>query len=118
DPDSSRQVWSSAEGYPGDYDYREFYRDIGHDLDLEYLRPYILPDGIRVDTGIKYFRITGKGDHKEPYVPEWAETKAETHAEHFLSERRKQLEQKVFRVGFRFCFRPFGYVGFLVDRKS
>ena len=92
DPDSSRQVWSSAEGYPGDYDYREFYRDIGHDLDLEYLRPYILPDGIRVDTGIKYFRITGKGDHKEPYVPEWAETKAETHAEHFLSERRKQLE--------------------------
>ena len=24
------------------------------------------------------------------------------------------LGQKVFRVGFRFCFRPFGYVGFLV----
>ena len=39
DPDSSRQVWSSAGGYPGDFDYREFYRDIGHDLDLEYVRP-------------------------------------------------------------------------------
>ena len=78
DPDSSRQVWSSTEGYPGDYDYREFYRDIGYDLDLDYIRPYIHPDGIRIDTGIKYYRITGKDDHKEPYVPEWAERKAET----------------------------------------
>jgi 1,4-alpha-glucan branching enzyme len=93
DPESSRQVWSSTEGYPGDYDYREFYRDIGHELDLDYVRPYILPDGIRVDTGIKYFRITGKGDHKEIYVPEWGEKKAETHAEHFLSERRRQLSR-------------------------
>ena len=24
DPESSKQVWSSAEGYPGDHDYREF----------------------------------------------------------------------------------------------
>lgn len=93
DPDSSHQVWSASEGYPGDYDYREFYRDIGHDLDLDYIRPYILPDGIRIDTGIKYFRITGKEHHKEPYVPEWAEIKAERHAEHFLSERRKQLDR-------------------------
>src|SRR5438093_4042703 len=93
DPDCSRQVWSSVEGYPGDYDYREFYRDIGHDLDFDYIHPYIHRDGIRTDTGIKYFRITGKDNHKEPYVPEWAETKAESHAQHFLSERRKQLER-------------------------
>jgi len=92
DPDCSRQVWSSAVGYPGDFDYREFYRDIGHDLDLEYVRPYIHPDGIRTDTGIKYYRITGK-DHKEPYVPEWAEQKAARHAEHFLSERIKQVQE-------------------------
>src|SRR5438132_12213173 len=43
------------------------------------------------DTGIKYHRITGKADHKEPYVPEWAERKAEIHAEHFLDERVKQI---------------------------
>ena len=91
DPDCSQQVWSSAVGYPGDYDYREFYRDIGHDLDLAYIGPYIHPDGIRIDTGIKYYRVTGKGDHKEPYVPEWAEYKAATHAAHFLSERIKQV---------------------------
>src|SRR5262245_57435424 len=92
DPESSRQVWNSTEGYPGDYDYREFYRDIGHDLDLDYIRPYLL-DGARIDTGIKYHRITGKGDHKEPYVAEWAERKAEMHATHFLAERIKQADR-------------------------
>jgi len=25
DPESSKQVWSSKEGYPGDADYREYY---------------------------------------------------------------------------------------------
>ena len=64
DPDSSRQVWSSVEGYPGDFDYREFYRDIGYDLDLDYIQPYIHPDGIRIDTGIKYYRITGNDEPK------------------------------------------------------
>ncbi|MCK9905660.1 hypothetical protein MXD63_37435, partial [Frankia sp. Cpl3] len=29
DPDSTKQVWSTKEGYPGDFDYREYYRDIG-----------------------------------------------------------------------------------------
>src|SRR5690606_32611243 len=33
DMESSRAVWSAQEGYPGDFRYREFYRDIGHDLD-------------------------------------------------------------------------------------
>ncbi|HEY1206169.1 MAG: glycogen synthase GlgA [Bryobacteraceae bacterium] len=93
DPESSRQVWSSIDGYPGDYDYREFYRDIGHDLDLADIRPYIHPAGIRIDTGIKYYRITGKGDHKEIYVPERAETKAEAHAAHFVGERVRQVER-------------------------
>ena len=92
DPDSSRQVWSSVEGYPGDYDYREFYRDIGYDLDFDYIRPYIHPEGIRHDTGLKYYRITGPGDHKEPYRPDWAELKAAEHAQHFLGERIRQVE--------------------------
>ena len=56
DVESSKQVWSAVEGYPGDYDYREFYRDVGFDLDYDYIRPYISPDGIRVNTGIKYYR--------------------------------------------------------------
>ena len=51
DLESSKQVWSSIEGYPGDYNYREFYRDIGFDLEYDYIKPYIHPDGIRINTG-------------------------------------------------------------------
>jgi 1,4-alpha-glucan branching enzyme len=92
DHESSKQVWSSLEGYPGDYDYREFYRDIGYDLDFDYIKPYIHKDGIRITTGIKYYRITGKTEYKEPYIPEWAIEKAATHAGNFMFNREKQIE--------------------------
>lgn len=92
DPESSKQVWSSTEGYPGDYDYREFYRDIAYDLDLDYIGPYVHQDGIRIDTGFKYFCITGKTNHKEIYVPQRAETKAKLHAENFISNKVKQIK--------------------------
>ncbi|MBU0484953.1 MAG: DUF1957 domain-containing protein [Proteobacteria bacterium] len=93
DPDSSRQVWSSGEGYPGDPDYREYYRDIGHDLDPEYLKPYIHRDGIRVDTGYKYYRITGQGLEKELYDPEKAAAKADLHARDFLNKKEGQIQE-------------------------
>ncbi len=41
DLDSARQVWSKHEGYPGDVRYRDFYRDIGFDLDFDYVKPYL-----------------------------------------------------------------------------
>ncbi|MBI4845343.1 MAG: DUF1957 domain-containing protein [Candidatus Omnitrophica bacterium] len=92
DVESSKQVWSAAQGYPGDYNYREFYRDIGFDLDFDYIKPYIHPDGIRTNTGIKYYRITGKTDHKQPYVPEIAMETAASHAANFMFNREKQVE--------------------------
>ncbi len=92
DVESSKQVWSSNEGYPGDFDYREFYRDIGFDLDFEYIKPYIHPDGIRVHTGIKYYRITGRSNHKEPYIPSNAREKAAIHAGNFMFNRQLQVE--------------------------
>jgi 1,4-alpha-glucan branching enzyme len=91
DLESSKQVWSSIEGYPGDYYYREFYRDIGFDLDYDYIRPYIHPDGIRVNMGIKYYRITGSED-KQPYNPALATQKAAEHAGNFMFNRQKQIE--------------------------
>ncbi len=92
DLESAKQVWSSKEGYPGDYDYREFYRDIGFDLDLEYIGPYIHKDGVRVNTGLKYYRVTGPGDGKEPYTRERALAKAAVHAANFLFNRERQIE--------------------------
>ncbi len=92
DPETTRQVWRSIEGYPGDFDYREFYRDIGYDLDFDTIKPYLPAGGIRANTGIKYYRITGKTEHKEPYVRSRALRKAAVHAANFLSNREKQVE--------------------------
>ncbi|MFZ5626252.1 MAG: glycoside hydrolase family 57 protein [Bacillota bacterium] len=102
DVESSKQVWSADEGYPGDFDYREFYRDIGYDLDYDYIKDYLHPSGIRLHTGIKYYRITGKkSEWKEPYVPEWATEKAAIHAGNFMFNRERQVE----------------YLASLMDRK-
>lgn len=92
DMESSKQVWSASEGYPGDPDYREFYRDIGYDLEFDYIRPFLHEDGIRNNTGIKYYRITGKTADKRPYVPWIARERAATHAGNFMFNREKQIE--------------------------
>src|SRR5947208_1199461 len=65
DRDSSRQVWSAHEGYPGDPAYREFYRDVGFDLTLEHVGP--IARGTRKFSGIKYHRVTDRGQEKELY---------------------------------------------------
>ncbi len=91
DLESSRQVWSSINGYPGDFNYREFYRDIGYDADYEYIKPYIAKNGARVHTGIKYHRITGKTEYKDYYNPQWAMDSAERQAGHFFDCRQQQI---------------------------
>ncbi len=92
DIESSKSVWSSKIGYPGDSLYRDFYRDIGFDLDLEYIKPYIDPIGIRVSTGIKYYRITEKeSNRKQPYDHQAALSKAAEHADDFILNRIKQI---------------------------
>jgi len=92
DTDSSKQVWSSEEGYPGDYRYREFYRDIGYDLDYEYIKPFLHSVGTRTNTGIKYYKITGRTDYKEPYRLGEATDLAAAHAGNFMFNREKQIE--------------------------
>lgn len=93
DSESSRSVWCSREGYPGDHDYREYYRDIGFDLELDYIAPYILDGHIRINTGIKYHRVTGRDQPKEIYRPNLALDKACQHAEDFISKRQLQINQ-------------------------
>ena len=84
DRDSSRQVWSATEGYPGDPAYREFYRDIGFDLPTAALPKF---------TGIKYHRITSRQGAKELYDPAAAAAVADAHASHFLEVRRQQMNE-------------------------
>lgn len=72
DPETGKQVWSGDEGYPGDPDYLEFHLRGGP---------------------LKYNRITDRrGSYKQPYVPEWAESKASAHAQHFMQNRNFRFE--------------------------
>ena len=93
DPQSSKKVWSSKEGYPGDFNYRDFYRDIGYDLDYEYIKDFISPDGTRVFTGFKYRKVTGDTDDKGFYDPQIAHSKTQEHARNFAQERTEQLKE-------------------------
>lgn len=92
DVEAGHQVWSSFLGYPGDANYREFYRDIGYELPMDYIKDYVVPSGIRIDTGIKYYKITGNTENKEYYVRENALERVKTHASHFAHSRNEQIK--------------------------
>lgn len=104
DMESSKQVWSAKEGYPGDFWYREFYKDIGYDLEFDYIKDYIHESGIRTDTGYKYYRITGVDvplSSKEVYEPEIGLKKSFEHAANFIFNRERQVEywQESLKIG-------------------
>lgn len=67
DPQSSRQVWSRDDGYPGEGGYLEFHK-------------------IRFPGGLKLWEVTGPGvslGDKKPFDPRRARDLARGHAEHF-----------------------------------
>jgi 1,4-alpha-glucan branching enzyme len=101
DHESSVQVWSAEHGYPGDPNYREYYRDVGFDLELDYVRPYVQPTGDRKNTGIKYHRITGKVplSDKDLYNPWVAKERAAVHAGNFVYNRERQIEHLAQALG-------------------
>jgi 1,4-alpha-glucan branching enzyme len=98
DPESSQQVWSRREGYPGDVYYRDFYRDVGFDLPADYLGDEVGPFGTRTMTGLKYHRITGPLDDKAPYQPGVALERAAVHAADFLAHRTAQVRRAALPV--------------------
>jgi len=93
DRESSRQVWSAEEGYPGDPAYRDFYRDIGFDLADHQLEGFLTPGAPRRFSGIKYHRITGRTPEKDIYNRAWALGAADAHAAHFVQARVEQIRQ-------------------------
>ena len=84
DPSTATRVWSREHGYPSHADYRDFYRDVGFEADLDYVEPYLPSPGLRGFTGVKPYRITGLGVEKRPYHPQQALRRAWQHAQHFL----------------------------------
>ncbi len=84
DENLSSLVWSSTEGYPTEPHYRDFYRDIGFDLPMDYIRPYVHEPEVRSFTGFKYFAVTGKTADKMVYNLETADEIVKRHAKNFI----------------------------------
>jgi len=93
DLESARQVWSRTEGYPGDPRYRDFYRDVGYELDFDYVQSALPSPDHRGFTGIKYHRITGPTEQKEVYERGPALEAVAAHVDHFLEARIRQTHQ-------------------------
>lgn len=82
-PEVSGRVWSAVHGYPGDPHYREFHRK-------------------DTRSGLRYWRVTGTQtglEGKAEYVPHAASDRVRAHAEHFVSEARRELEAHRARTG-------------------
>lgn len=78
DPQSSSQVWSRAEGYPGDEWYLEFHK-------------------IRWPDGLRLWRVTGPRvdlGAKRQYDPQAAQHSARNHAEHFAGVLQETADQR------------------------
>jgi 1,4-alpha-glucan branching enzyme len=100
DVDASRQVWSATEGYPGDPEYREYYRDQGFDLPLDEIRSDLPSGGTRTHLGLKYHRITDRRfEHRELYDPDRALARTSDHAAHFVRERERAASRARRAVG-------------------
>ena len=108
DWDLTSLVWSGTFGYPCDSDYRDFYRDIGYSLPLDYIRSYIHEPEVRCFTGYKYHAITGKTEDKNFYDPAKAEEKVSLHVDNFLySIKRKGIMLEASGISdpvFNLCF--------------
>src|SRR5437762_3488767 len=83
DPKSSAQVWSRAQGYPGDEWYLEFHK-------------------VRWPDGLRLWRVTGPrvdlGD-KRQYDPQAAQAAARSHADHFAGVLKETAATRATRKG-------------------
>lgn len=82
---------NSQGGFPSHPLYREFYRDIGFDLDLEYIKDYVNPSGSRIFTGFKYHKISGS-EKKDLYNLDDAENQCKAHAKEFVESIRQRYD--------------------------
>lgn len=87
----SQLIGNAKTGYPCDPDYRDFYRDIGYSLPLEYVRPYIHEPSVRCFTGYKYYAVTNiNTNNKSVYDLQKALDKTSLHVDNFLYHIRRK----------------------------
>ena len=89
---SSMEVWSRKTGYPGHPEYREFFKDVAYEREPEYLGDYFMAGATPIETGLKYWRITGS-EEKQIYRPWNALRLVEDHARLFIANREATVTE-------------------------
>ncbi|AEJ19199.1 glycoside hydrolase family 57 protein [Gracilinema caldarium] len=90
---ASRAIWDPDIGYPADPVYRDFYKDIGYELEQSLIDPFLEPNGERTPTGYKYWAITQRGQQsKDLYNPDIATERIQFHVKSFLKDRIQRLQ--------------------------
>ena len=90
DTRTAHQVWSAAEGFPGDPRYREFHSDLGFEVAPDLRERHGL-GAYPGPLGLKLRRVTSRDRHghgeaaKEPYDHESAQAAADEHAAAFVA---------------------------------
>lgn len=98
DQASSMEVWSRRTGYPGHPEYREFFKDIVSERERQYLGEYFYSGDNTIDSGFKYYRITGT-EQKEFYRPWNAMRLVQDHARLFVANREAMLSDLIPKMG-------------------
>jgi len=91
------EVWSRKTGYPGHPEYREFFKDIAYERDPSYLGEYFMAGSTPIETGLKYYRITGS-EEKQVYRPWNALRLVEDHARLFIANREATVTELLPRM--------------------
>lgn len=78
-PLSARLIWDARSGYPSNTSYREFYRDIGWELDPHYVDEFTPDNILSGNTGLKHLSING-----DVYDPDIAMHQSKLDAQHFV----------------------------------
>jgi 1,4-alpha-glucan branching enzyme len=94
---AARDLAEPETGFPFDPRYQDCRDDVGYELPVEVIRPFLGPGGVRARTGFKY---RSRGDPHAPaavtrplYDPESALDKAREHARIFLENRISRFKK-------------------------
>jgi 1,4-alpha-glucan branching enzyme len=64
--------------------YRDYHEDVGYELPAEMVQPFLSSQGVRTQTGYKYWAIGAQGGKKQVYDPVKGSEKAREQARSFL----------------------------------
>ncbi len=96
DMNLSELIWNAQTGYPGNEYYREFHKDLSSELSYEELKPCTHPAGFRMNTSIKYYRISDKNsDNKKLYDIKKAQFQTKIDAEDYISKLKTIAEDLI-----------------------